>query len=177
MLQIFLQDDYSPTMPLVHFLNEAITIDAPVGMSIYEISQKANINLHRGFLNTYQCGGKGLCLGAGCKVWINAPSEHAVSKKSHWKERLRPQLHGKQRLACQCIVSGQCEVRTQPGATTVEQSTQWDPDPREHKWQKRLAVTASKKKPNNSNNASSNTPETNVLDNSDSPTGTITNNS
>jgi ferredoxin len=136
-------------MPKVHFLNEVVTIeDAPEGITIYELAQKADIQLFKGFWTSYNCHGKGRCMGAGCRVWVNELEPNAVPKKRRKLLALfGRKLGGTQRMACEAVVQGDCEVRTQPGAQQVDENMQWEPDPRHYAWHDRLLVEKKKKKP------------------------------
>ena len=129
-------------MPKVHFLNEAVTIDAPAGKTVFEVAHEAHINLFEGFRTRYNCGGKGRCIGAGCRIWVNELEPNAVPVvKKLWR---RPT--GTQRTACLATVNGECEVRTLPGALETPSEMTWEPDPRRFKWQDRLVVEEKKKK-------------------------------
>ncbi len=136
-------------MPKVHFLNEVVTVeDAPKGATIYEVAQKAGVQLFKGFFQSYHCSGKGRCLGAGCRVWVTEVEPNAVpQKKRKWWIPVGRKLHGTQRMACEATIQGDCEIRTQPGALTVEPDTTWEPDTRHFAWQDRLVVEKKKKKP------------------------------
>ncbi len=126
-------------MAKVHFLNEAVTVDAEPGSSLYDIARRAGINLFVGFWKDYHCGGRGRCLGAGCRVWVSECEPGAISPKRDLAERVRRSLRGSQRLACRARVDGACEVRTLPTAVECEPTTTWEPDPRPTRWRERLA--------------------------------------
>ncbi len=130
-------------MPVVHFLNEAISVDVPEGTSIYDAARKAGVNLFVGFWKSYHCSGSGRCMGMGCRVWITGGD---VSAKTSWKEKLR-RLDGNQRLACMAEVRGDCEVRTMAAAVQASEDMTWEPDERHYAWHDRLVVEKKKKKP------------------------------
>jgi ferredoxin len=128
-------------MPKVSFLNEALTVDAEKGQSIKEVAEAAGVNLFEGFWAEYhdrwmplRCSGRGICFGAGCRVWV---VKGDVSDRT-LKEKIRPTHRGAIRLACQAKVLGDVEVRTQPGALEYQQNTQWDPDASPSRWKDRL---------------------------------------
>lgn len=127
-------------MPKVSFLNEAITVDAEKGQSIKEVAEANGVNLFEGFWAEYHdrwmplpCSGRGICFGAGCRLWV---VKGEVSHRT-LKERIRPTHRGAIRLACQARVVGDVEVRTQPGALEYTQNTKWDPDPAPARWKDR----------------------------------------
>jgi ferredoxin len=133
-------------MPKVHFLNEVVTIeDAPQGVTIYELARRAGIELFKGFRQTYNCGGKGRCFGAGCRVWVTELEKNAVPLKPRKWWIVGGTVSGAQRMACEATVMGDCEVRTQPGAIRVEHDTQWEPDAQRYRWHDRLVVEKKKK--------------------------------
>ncbi len=135
-------------MPKVHFLNEIVTVeDVPKGATIFELAQKHEIQLFKGFFQSYHCAGKGRCMGAGCKVWVNEIDEGAVPpKKRKWYVPFGRKLTGTQRMACQAVINGDCEIRTQPGAFVPEPNMEWEPDTRKWAWHDRLVVKKKKKK-------------------------------
>lgn len=136
-------------MPKVHFLNEVVTIeDVPKGATIYELAQKHEIQLFKGFFQSYHCAGKGRCMGQGCKVWVTELDKGAVpQKKRKWYVLVGRKLQGTQRMACQAMVNGDCEVRTQPGAFVPAPDMTWEPDTRKWAWHDRLVQEKKKKKP------------------------------
>lgn len=124
-------------MPKVTFLNEAITLDVQSGRTIKEIADAAGVNLFEGFAAQYNCSGRGMCLGKGCRVWVVNSPPTAVSERTFW-ERIRRQK-GAMRLACQTRVLGDVEIRTQPGASLDNRPNMtWEPDPRPARWKDRL---------------------------------------
>ncbi len=135
-------------MPRVHFLNEVVTVeDVPKGATIYELAQQHDIQLFKGFFQSYHCGGKGRCMGQGCKVWVNELEKDSVPrKKRRWYVFVGRKLEGTQRMACQAVINGDCEIRTQPGAFVPEQDMTWEPDTRSWAWHDRLVVQKKKKK-------------------------------
>jgi ferredoxin len=125
-------------MPKVTFQNEGITVEAERGKSIKEIADGAGINLFEGFWSSYNCSGRGMCLGKGCRVWVLERAPNATSERTFW-ERIRPSNRGAVRLACQTRVLADLEVRTTPGASLDrEPNMKWDPDPRPARWKERL---------------------------------------
>lgn len=135
------------SMPKVHFLNEVVTVEVPAGKTVYDAARDAKVNLFKGFFGTYNCGGKGRCMGSGCKVWVNELESGAVARKpppffKQWLWRIT----GSQAMACQATVRGDCEIRTQPGALEFAENATWDPDGEHHIWQDRLKVVQKKKK-------------------------------
>ena len=132
-------------MPVVHFLNEAITVEVPAGASLYDAARKAGINLFVGFWKSYHCSGRGRCMGMGCRVWVTGGEDGAISPKTGVKEKLR-RLDGNQRLACMAKVTGDVEVRTMSAALQFERDMTWEPDDRHYAWHDRLVVEKKKKK-------------------------------
>jgi len=126
------------TMPKVTFLNETTTVEAKKGQTIKEVAIETGIPLHRGFWTWANCRSHGLC--GSCSVWVTELAPHALSPKG-FRERVRPKVKGKVRLACQAQVLGDIEVRTLPGGVMFEpkQTTTWEQDPRPAAWKDRLA--------------------------------------
>jgi ferredoxin len=128
-------------MPKVMFVNEVITVQAEAGKTLKEIADAAGVNLFEGFWadRFYRCrNDSGHCLGSGCRVWVTERSPGALSPRTVW-ERIRPTHSGTIRLACQAVVKGDVDVRTQPGALLeTKPNPKWDPDTRHFKWQDRL---------------------------------------
>jgi ferredoxin len=125
-------------MPKVTFLNETTTVEARAGQTIKEAATANGIPLHRGFWSWANCRSLGLC--GSCRVWVTELAPKATSAKG-FRERVRPKVRGKVRLACQTQVQGDIEVRTLPGGVMFEpkQTTTWEPDPRPAAWKDRLA--------------------------------------
>lgn len=127
-------------MPKVMFLNEVVTVQADQGKTIKEIADAAGVNLFEGFWadRFYRCkNDSGHCLGSGCRVWVTERTPGALSPRTLW-ERIRPTHFGTIRLACQAVVQGDVDVRTQPGALESKPNARWEPDARHFKWQERL---------------------------------------
>src|SRR5262245_5550873 len=121
-------------MPKVTFLNEAVTLNAPSGKTLLELAKEADVNLFRGFWKSYNCGGRGLCPGAGCTVWVTEREPQAAGSKTG-REKLHFRMRGTMRLACQAHVQGECEVRSQPGAMMEQRPNMtWEPDPAPSRW-------------------------------------------
>jgi ferredoxin len=129
-------------VPKVTFLNELITVDAKAGQTLRDVAEKTGINLFRGLFQGVHCSGnQGWC--NRCKVWATPLAEGALNPRTR-KEKRGFRLNGKlppngnMRLACQTVVSGDCEVRTRPGYVQMRpQSLAWDADPRPSKWRDR----------------------------------------
>jgi ferredoxin len=126
------------TMPKVTFLNETTTVEAKKGQTIKEVAIETGIPLHRGFWTWANCRSHGLC--GSCEVWVTELAPQALSPKG-FREKVRPKVKGKVRLACQAQVLGDIEVRTLPGGVMFEpkQTTTWEQDPRPSAWKDRLA--------------------------------------
>jgi len=124
-------------MPKVTFLNETTTVEAKKGQTIKEVAIETGIPLHRGFWTWANCRSHGLC--GSCLVWVTELAPHALSPKG-FREKVRPKIKGKVRLACQAQVLGDIEVRTLPGGVMFEpkQTTTWEQDPRPAAWKDRL---------------------------------------
>lgn len=127
-------------MPKVTFLNEQITVEAEPGQTVLQVADKHGINLFRGLFQELHCNRiSGWC--NRCKVWATGLGPEAINPRTA-KENIRLRLngalpkHGNMRLACQVVVSGDCEVRTRSGFTQ-SQSLEWAPDPRHFKWRDR----------------------------------------
>ena len=127
-------------MPKVTFLNEVITVEADKGKSVLQVAEQAGVNVFEGFWANYHCPGIGLCPGVGCKVWVTELEKDATSPRTR-REKIRPSHRGTIRLACQALVLGDVEVRTQPGALLDNvPKMKWDPDERHWRWKDRLAA-------------------------------------
>jgi ferredoxin len=127
-------------MPKVTFLNEQVTVEAKAGQTLLEVAQKSGINLFRGLWQEFHCSSnQGWC--NRCKVWATGLTPDAINprtKRENQRIRLNGALPktGTMRLACQVVVSGDCEVRSRAGferSATLE----WAPDPRPFKWRER----------------------------------------
>ena len=71
-----------------------------------------------------------------CKLWATPLAPGALNAPTA-KEKSLPQ-NGIIRLACQTVVSGDCEVRTfAVGPERVKVTTEWVADPRPSKWRDR----------------------------------------
>ena len=92
-------------MPRITFENEGVSAEIAEGQTLWHAAQKAGVVLQRGFSALHPCGGKGLCRGSACAVWLRAPDPAAAVSPPTWKERLlhRGLLRSRQRLACQCV--------------------------------------------------------------------------
>lgn len=108
-------------MPTVKFVKEKKTIEVPEGANLRKEARKAGVELYPGIHKYVNCMGLGQC--ASCKVEVTKGADN-VSKQS-FREKLRLLLgpltffarlgHEKDlRLACQCKVQGDIEVKTQP---------------------------------------------------------------
>ena len=127
-------------LPKVTFLNEQITASAEPGQTLLEVAEKHGINLFRGIFQELHCNRvSGWC--NRCKVWASATAPGAINPRTA-KENMPLRINGalpkegNMRLACQVIVSGDCEVRTRSGFVQSE-SLEWAPDPRHFKWRDR----------------------------------------
>ena len=86
-------------------------------------------------------------MGSGCKVWVNEIEKGSVpAKKRKWYVPFTGTLRGTQRMACQAVIGGDCEVRTQPGAFVAVENMSWEPDARKWAWHDRLVQEKKKKK-------------------------------
>ncbi len=128
-------------MPKVTFVNEQRTVEAKPGQTLLEVAEENGINVFRGLFQGLHCKRvHGWC--NRCKVWANPLATGALNEKTGAeKRRLRlggaVPPSGTMRLACQAVVSGDCEVRTRAGFTPPRPSLQWDADPRPSKWRER----------------------------------------
>jgi ferredoxin len=125
-------------VPKVHFLNEAIEVEAASGQTLREIAEQHGIVLVRGLFPGLHCRGRGIC--GRCRVWAMPRGEGALTPLTFW-ERLR-RYRGARRLACQAKVMGDVEVRTTPNAQPPTQTTIWPEDTRPAKWKERRAASA-----------------------------------
>ena len=91
-------------MPKVFFEMESAGVDIEPGQTIYDAARKLGIDLNRGLSGVAGCGGKGMCLGDGCEVFLRAPDQSTAVSPPTWKERWlhRSALSTKKRMACQC---------------------------------------------------------------------------
>lgn len=103
-------------MPKVHFVNEALTVDAPQGTSLRDVAIQQGIELYRGMWTHINCRGNGIC--GRCRVWLLSPG--ATASSPSLAERAH-RVSGKMRLACQVGIVGDVDIRTRPiGPTVVE---------------------------------------------------------
>src|SRR3954454_10437210 len=108
-------------MPKVAIVNQKKDIEVPAGSNLRAEAQKAGIELYPGITKYLNCRGLGLC--GTCKVYVKKGSEN-LGKKTI-RERINLAVHpmtmlaaigheDELRLACQCIVNGDCTIETQP---------------------------------------------------------------
>lgn len=128
-------------MPKVTFQNELITVEVAPGRNLLEIAEDSGIEVFRGIWPGLHCDRmKGWC--NRCKLWATPLAPGALNERTS-KEKARFRLNGRlpsggnMRLACQVIVSGDCEVRTRAGAPPRTLNAEWAPDPRPSKWRDR----------------------------------------
>ncbi len=102
-------------MPKVTFEMESVTVDIPQGATVHDAAAQAGIVLQRGFAAVYPCGGKGICTGQACAIFLRGRDPSAVTPPT-WKEKLlhRRLFRGGKRLACQCVPLRDLTVVTMP---------------------------------------------------------------
>jgi ferredoxin len=102
-------------VPKVTFEMESVTVEIPQGATIHQAASQASIVLQRGFASVYPCGGKGICTGTACAVFLRGRDPSAVTPPT-WKEKLlhRRLVRGGKRLACQCVPLRDLTVVTMP---------------------------------------------------------------
>ncbi len=109
-------------MPIVKFIREKKEIEVPQGSNLRTEARKAGVDLYPHIHKIANCRGLGTC--GSCRVLITKGAEN-VSPMGTW-EKIRfkwvPDIaplaylgnEDTMRLACQCQVSGDIEVQTQP---------------------------------------------------------------
>jgi ferredoxin len=102
-------------VPKVTFEMESVTVEIAQGQTVYDAAKQAGIVLQRGFAAAHPCGGKGLCTGTACAIFLRTRDPSAVSSPT-WKEKLlhRKLLKTGKRLACQCAPQRDLTVVTMP---------------------------------------------------------------
>lgn len=113
-------------MPKVHFLNEVITAEVPVGTTLRDAAMQNNVELYRGMWTDVNCLGNGIC--GRCRVWL------VNAEKSVTNPTLRERFHrvkGSARLSCQVKVIADMEVRTRPIGPTAKLCTDAEPSYRQ----------------------------------------------
>ena|SRR2546421_6605123 len=105
----------APPVPKVTFEMESMTIEIPQGQTVHDAATRGGIVLQRGFAAAHPCGGKGLCSGMACAIFLRTRDSAAVSAPT-LKERIlhRRLIKGGKRLACQCIPQRDLTVVTMP---------------------------------------------------------------
>jgi ferredoxin len=107
-------------VPKVHFVNELVTVEVPIGSSLRDAAIRCGIEIYRGMWTHLNCRGNGIC--GRCKVWVLTPdARRSLRERAH-------RVQGQQRLACQVRIDGDLEVRTRPlGPSTVVASEERAP--------------------------------------------------
>lgn len=105
-------------MPKVKFVNEKQEIEVPLGANLREEALKNGIQVYRGVERYLHCMGNGMC--GACKVVVKNDMDHLSPKTLLERVALFRMLSsiGNEkdlRLSCQCKVTGDCEIVTQPG--------------------------------------------------------------
>jgi ferredoxin len=114
-------------MPKVTFVNEKKTIEVPAGTNLRKAAKRNGINLYPGPHRVFNCLGNGMC--GSCRVQVKKGQDH-LTPMGAWEKLnmiINPMCffgrigHEEElRLACQCAVEGDCEVKTQPPLNECE---------------------------------------------------------
>ena len=128
-------------MPKITFMNELVTVEVPAGKNLLAAAEEAGVEVFRNMWPQLHCRGAqphywlpllGHC--GRCQVWVNPLAEGALNARTSSEKKLPA---GTVRLACEVIVSGDCEVRTRVGGPARKPSASWEADPRPWKWKER----------------------------------------
>jgi 2Fe-2S ferredoxin len=107
-------------MPKVVFVTEKQELEVPAGANLRQEAIKAGLSLYPGVTQYLNCRGNGLC--GTCKVLVKKGMENLSPKTTvevqpgdasgHVAGRHRPR--GRNALACQVQVNGDCSIETKP---------------------------------------------------------------
>lgn len=93
-------------MPLIRFTREHLTVEVPEGANLRQVALENGIEIYQGADRFINCRGRGLC----GTDRVEVSPETAISPRT--KAELRQIKFGKDRLACQVQIFGDCEVTT-----------------------------------------------------------------
>lgn len=105
-------------MPKITFVAEKQEIEVPAGSNLRTEAMKANIGLYPGPAKLLNCRGLGTC--GTCKVLVKKGMDNLAPMTFFEKARLALMPfatighENEMRLACQCVVNGDCTIQTKP---------------------------------------------------------------
>ncbi len=100
-------------MALVYFEREGKTLNVNSGQNLRKLALANGISLYRGINKLINCRGQGLCGTCMVEVYANRPAD--LSPRTGMEEQqLKNYSNPKLRLACQVVVHGSVQVKTQP---------------------------------------------------------------
>lgn len=106
-------------MPKITFVNEKKEIEVPAGAILRDEAVKAGIQMHPWPFTRFplNCAGHGSC--GTCRILVKKGMENLSPKRFMEKLTLLRMFSSigheqEMRLACQCVVNGDCTVETKP---------------------------------------------------------------